>query len=204
MKKLPKVSEEHFLQKRLHILEAAKAVFCRKGFEPTTMQDVVEASGMSRGGVYRYFSSTEEMIRALLEKNNKEFIKYINELIDEHDKMWDALEDYLQNLESEASDPFSIVVYEYFVTGWRTEERRNYLARRYENGKAIFLRLFDEGVRRGEFSPKQPLEAINSFFINVNDGISMEATLLDEKTVRVAEQIKALKMYLKQALGLTK
>ena len=29
------------------------------------MQDAVDESGMSRGGVYSYFSSTEEMIQAI-------------------------------------------------------------------------------------------------------------------------------------------
>lgn len=199
---MPKVSEEHFIRRRAQILEAAKKVFSRKGYEPVTMQDIVEESGMSRGGVYQYFSSTEEMMRALMEENTSKFEEYVESLIKTNEKIWDALQSYLHEVESEAEDPFSMAAYEYFVTGWRTEERQNYMSRRYGNGQKIFLRLFEEGVRRGEFVPKQSLEAITRFFINVNDGIALEATLLNGKQIGVAEQIQSLKFYLKEVLGI--
>lgn len=199
---MPKVSEEHFVERKRQILRAAKTVFCRKGFEPATMQDVVDASGMSRGGVYQYFSSTEAMMQALLENNAVEFEEYIDSLIEKHENMWDVLQIYLQNLEREAFHPFSIVVYEYFVTGWRNEERKAYLSRRYKAGKNIFLRLFEEGVRRGQFRPEQPIESINQFVMNINDGIALEATLLNKETVGVSGQIAMLKTFLKSVLGL--
>lgn len=63
----PKVTKEHKDKRQAEILEAAKTVFKRKGFELTTMKDVVEESGFSRGGVYLYFSSTEEMFRRIIE-----------------------------------------------------------------------------------------------------------------------------------------
>ncbi|TGB00154.1 TetR/AcrR family transcriptional regulator [Sporolactobacillus shoreae] len=199
---MPKVSEEHFIRRRAQILEAAKKVFSRKGYEPVTMQDIVEESGMSRGGVYQYFSSTEEMMRALMEENTSKFEEYVESLIKTNEKIWDALQSYLHEVESEAEDPFSMAAYEYFVTGWRTEERQNYMSWRYGNGQKIFLRLFEEGVRRGEFVPRQSLEAITRFFINVNDGIALEATLLNGKQIGVAEQIQSLKFYLKEVLSI--
>lgn len=202
MKPLPKVSEQHIIQRKTDILKAAKAVFCRKGFEPATMQDVVEESGMSRGGVYQYFSSTEEMMRALLDDDARSFRAFIESLIQKHENIWAALQDYLQDLEDGAGDPFSRVVTEYFVTGWRAEERKAFLSQRYKAGKSIFLSLFQEGVRRGEFKPKQPIEAITQFLMNMNDGITFEAALLSDETVGVADQIIGLKMYLKHVLGI--
>lgn len=202
MSRLPKVSEEHVARRKAQILQAAKTVFCRKGFEPTTMQDVVEESGMSRGGVYQYFPSTEAMMQALLDQNSVEFKEYIDSLIRRHEKMWDILQIYFKNLEEENTQPFSIVIYEYFVTGWRNRQRKEYLRRRYLTGKKIFRRIFEEGVKRGEFKPVQPIDAINRFVMNVNDGIVLEATLLNKHTVGVSEQIRSLKMYLEKALGL--
>lgn len=199
---MPKVSIEHMIRRRQQILNAAKSVFCRKGFEPATMQDVVEETGMSRGGVYQYFSSTDEMMRALLEQNADEVSHHLDARLDDQAHIWDILQDYLSSLEEEANDPFSLVAYEYFVSGWRAKERTDYLRKRYEKGKVLFLHLFDEGIRRGEFKPRQPASAINQFFMNVNDGIALEAALLGKETVNVHGQVEALRVYLRYALGM--
>ncbi|WP_100487548.1 TetR family transcriptional regulator [Sporolactobacillus pectinivorans] len=198
---MPKVTKEHLLKRRMQILEAAKTVFCRKGFEPATMQDVVDASGMSRGGVYQYFSSTEEMMRALLAESDQTFEQFIDSLIKKHKRLWAVLEEYLEDLEGGAENSFTLVVLEYFVSGWRTEERKRYLRKRYEKANVIIIRIFEEGVKRGEFFPVQPIEAITQFVMNVNDGVLIESVLLNDQTVGVSNQISALKMYLKQALG---
>lgn len=199
---MPKVSREHFIKRKQQILSAAKTVFCRKGFEPATMQDVVEASGMSRGGVYQYFSSTEEMMRALLEQSTREFIRHLDTSLKSQAKIWDILQDYLSDLEKEASDTFSLVINEYLVTGWRASGRTDYLKKRYESGMVLFLRLFNEGIRRGEFKPVQPVSSIIQFFMNVNDGLALEAALLGSDVVNVHGQVDALRFYLREALGL--
>lgn len=41
-----------------NIAAASRKLFAKKGFSRVTMQDICDASGMSRGGVYRHFGST--------------------------------------------------------------------------------------------------------------------------------------------------
>ena len=53
-------------QKREHILKQAKEVFAKKGFRDVTMKDIVEACEISRGGLYLYFGSTEEIFKEIL------------------------------------------------------------------------------------------------------------------------------------------
>ncbi|MDO5713676.1 MAG: TetR/AcrR family transcriptional regulator [Tissierellia bacterium] len=56
-------AESRITQKRKReICMAAKDVFIRKGFKNATMEDVIEAVGMSKGGVYYYYKSTVEML----------------------------------------------------------------------------------------------------------------------------------------------
>ena len=49
-------------KRKLEILEAAKTCFLEKGFQNTTMEDVIEKVSLSKGGVYYYYGSTYEMI----------------------------------------------------------------------------------------------------------------------------------------------
>jgi len=54
-------------ERKWQIRYAAKNVFLRKGFHNTTMEDVISESGMSKGGVYRYYKSISEMLFDLME-----------------------------------------------------------------------------------------------------------------------------------------
>lgn len=62
-------------KRKLEILEAAKKCFLEKGFQNTTMEDVIEKVSLSKGGVYYHYGSTYEMIYDFM----KSGIKYRGE-----------------------------------------------------------------------------------------------------------------------------
>lgn len=66
--------------RKKEIREAAKLCFLNKGFQNTTMEDVITQIGMSRGGVYHHYSSTTEMLKDLMLDGNE----YRNTLINEY------------------------------------------------------------------------------------------------------------------------
>ena len=59
-------------QKREYILKKAREVFAKKGFRDVTMKDIVDACEISRGGLYLYFSSTEEIFLEVLSMEAQE------------------------------------------------------------------------------------------------------------------------------------
>lgn len=202
---MPKVNQEHIKKRRDEILEAARKVFERKGFEPTTMQDVVEESGMSRGGVYSYFSSTEEMIQALQVRNLQELPGIIEKLLAEKDTVWEAVEALVDGFrdEDDTEPGFGIVMFEYSVVSWRNEDRRQFVIENSQIALDGFSELFQKGVDRGEFRPVQPLEAIAVMFALITDGITLYSSINAEK-VYVKEQLEGLKMYLREVLQVQK
>jgi len=60
----PDVSAE----RRDQILDAAAAVFARMGVHNARMDDIVAEANLSKGGVYWYFKSKEELVAALVER----------------------------------------------------------------------------------------------------------------------------------------
>ena len=60
--------EEKSLLSRNKILEASGALFAEKGFDATTMQDIMAKSGLSKGAIYHHFKSKEEIMQALGDK----------------------------------------------------------------------------------------------------------------------------------------
>ena len=48
------------------ILEASQRLFLEKGYDNTTIQDIVnELDGLSKGAIYHHFKSKEEIMSAL-------------------------------------------------------------------------------------------------------------------------------------------
>ena len=65
---MPKISDATRLKRRNHILQSAVGCFAVNGFQATSMDDVVAATGMSASAVYRYFRSKDEIIDATTEE----------------------------------------------------------------------------------------------------------------------------------------
>ncbi|WP_329390819.1 TetR/AcrR family transcriptional regulator [Streptomyces sp. NBC_01716] len=63
---MARVSQQHLDARRRQILDAAARCFARNGFHATSMQDVLREADLSAGAVYRYFSSKEELIGAIV------------------------------------------------------------------------------------------------------------------------------------------
>ena len=85
--------------RKKEIREAAKECFLNKGFQLTTMEDVITEVGMSRGGVYHHYASTNEMLKDLMFDGNDYRNSLINEYLknnrgkDKYQQMGDILVD---------------------------------------------------------------------------------------------------------------
>ena len=55
-------------ERKNQILDAAMVVFARSGFHEARMDDIVQESGLSKGTLYWYFKSKEEIITAISER----------------------------------------------------------------------------------------------------------------------------------------
>jgi AcrR family transcriptional regulator len=63
---LPKISEAQRLKRRGVLLEAAVAVFSTRGFANATIDDIAAEAKVSKGYVYTYFSSKDDIFLAVV------------------------------------------------------------------------------------------------------------------------------------------
>lgn len=75
-------------QRRETIMRAALQVFSQKGYAAATMDDIAGAAGLSKAGVYFYFSSKDNLFSAALE--NPAGFAAVNPLLDEYLSAQDA------------------------------------------------------------------------------------------------------------------
>ena len=62
---MPRLTEQRRAPRREQLIAAAVRCVAREGFHKTTMAAVIAESGMSAGAVYGYFSSKNDIIRAI-------------------------------------------------------------------------------------------------------------------------------------------
>jgi AcrR family transcriptional regulator len=58
---MPKITEERRTERREHILAAARRCFAEHGYEGATVVRLEEATGLSRGAIFNYFASKEDL-----------------------------------------------------------------------------------------------------------------------------------------------
>ena len=63
---MPRVVPEYKERAKDRIVEAAREVFSKKGYHDATMDDVAEQLGVSKGALYQYFNSKEDLYRTIL------------------------------------------------------------------------------------------------------------------------------------------
>jgi AcrR family transcriptional regulator len=67
--------------RKQHVINKAHHLFIDKGFQATSIQDILEYSGISKGTFYNYFSSKSELLIAIFKSLNKEIDKDRNEVL---------------------------------------------------------------------------------------------------------------------------
>lgn len=185
----PKVTENYTNEKIQGILDAAKMVFIRKGFFDTTMQDIVNECDISRGGLYRYFSSTEEIFTNLLEVEAHHNENSFNDLMDMDTEAYDILKAFI---EGEGENILNIkqslipAAYEFFIKKKRDGKTMELLEKRHDIAVNIFNKIIEYGIHKDQISKDVDPDTISNCIVTFIEGliITAIATNIDENDLR--------------------
>ncbi|WP_053365229.1 TetR/AcrR family transcriptional regulator [Bacillus sp. FJAT-27245] len=67
--------------RKQHVITTAHQLFIEKGFQSTSIQDILDYSGISKGTFYNYFSSKNELLIELIKSINKQLEIDRNDLL---------------------------------------------------------------------------------------------------------------------------
>ena len=179
---------EKSLQKKQYILETAKKVFVEKGYKNVTMKDIVEACDISRGGLYLYFSSTEELLLAVLQQDAEEIDDVFTESIEE-DSAADILTLFLKEQKKELlrkRNNLTMAVYEYAFEN--REKKDQMLRRQFDAGVRVLEKLIESGIASGEFYCENPRGAANNIMY-VLEGMKINSQTMGITEAMVDEQL---------------
>jgi AcrR family transcriptional regulator len=72
-------------ERRTEILEAAQRLFMSRGYDATTVNDLISAVGISKGAFYHHFSSKDDVLRALVWNMAEQGLAAVSPLFERED-----------------------------------------------------------------------------------------------------------------------
>ncbi|MBP3824148.1 MULTISPECIES: TetR/AcrR family transcriptional regulator [unclassified Butyrivibrio] len=176
---------EKSVQKKKYILEKARTVFSEKGFKNVTMKDIVDACEISRGGLYLYFSSTEEIFLAVLADDSSEDDEEAVALALSGDaSAGDMLALFLKEQKKEIlrkKNNLTVATYEFFSLH-KAQSKDNPLKNQFDTAVRIVEKLIENGVDSGEFYCENPVGCARNLMYVV------EGLKIASKTIGVTEE----------------
>ena len=212
---MPKVSENHALLKQKEILEAAKRVCIRKPIFDVSMRDIVLETGMSQGGVYKYFSNIDEVFGALLneESLNGEVKEEVNAIFAGKDKPFQKLEkilmyigDYMQKSLLDRGPVYYSLMALYSRDPERYEKVQSIVKDisnlQYLHGK--FCTFLEEQINLETLTPAMPKEdiimLIETYMSGIVNQVSIDNRTKQELSSEIQKQLRILYLTLTRLL----
>ena len=171
--------------KRKYILGKAREVFAEKGFKNVTMKDIVDACDISRGGLYLYFSGTDELFLAVLADDIAEDDEEaVTAALSGNASAGDMLALFLKEQKKEIlrkKNNLIVATYEYFSVN-KVSAKDNPLKKQFDTAVKIVEKLIENGVESGEFYCENPLGCARNLMYVV------EGLKITSKTVGINEE----------------
>ena len=140
-------------ESKAHILATALAVFAEKGFAKASMNDIVRASGLSKGGVYWHFKSKDDLITAIFDQFFVEQLGLLDEVLVGEGTAVAKLTQLasftgtgVEALATQFPTPL-----EFYALAAREDGLRTLLKEQFANYQQKVTNLVEEGIANGEF-----------------------------------------------------
>lgn len=165
---------------RQDIRDRAYRLFAEKGFKEVTMKDICEGTGLSRGGLYRHYESTEQIFLEIVDAFSDRQKNEVFSRMENHVPAVVILEELLLKYEREMNDSensFSLAICEYYSDPAISKED-NAVKKQYEISKAAWTALINYGIGTKEFKPVNP-ESVFHILVFAYQGVRMYSRLME-------------------------
>ena len=166
----PDVSEE----RKNQIIAAATAVFMRLGFHDARMDDIVEEAGLSKGTLYWYFKSKDDIISAILENMVNREVAQLSDVLIGDLSAKEKLLVFTKNMIEDITrmKPLMPILFEFWALSTRQKSVQQTIRKFYLIYLDSITPIIQQGIDRGEF---QLVKAEN---VSIALGAIFEGTIL--------------------------
>jgi AcrR family transcriptional regulator len=173
IKQSPKMPAE---QRRQQLLQAARALFMRKGYRGTTPEEVARHAGLTKGALYFHFGSKEEILFELVKAMHQELIWAVNSVPEKKASPAQLLKALLDAKPEAGTADFGSYL-DFWVQASRIPKIRNFL----RNCVAEYSSVFAGRIDRRYAPSKRDRHDLAVMIIAMHDGLTVRKMLGDNE-----------------------
>jgi len=194
----PKVTDAYKEERRAKWFDHALRCFAEKGYAETTMDDIVAKAKSSKGALYNYFKSKEDLFLQLLDNRNERGLENTRTRFAQVDSAWEKLllllRSNLRYTEEAVYRDWGALQMEFLLYASRQPELQHLIDHQHEKFMSFYEQIMVEGVRNGEFRADLDPHLAASLFWKMMSGIGMQFSLVGlersyEETLAEAERM---------------
>jgi AcrR family transcriptional regulator len=201
---MPKVVPEYKEEAKSRILDAANKVFAEKGYHEATMDDIAKRLGVSKGAIYLYFSSKEDLFEAMCKTAPQAFKEILfSSFGDETNPIQSATQFFDKMLKLSASNPG--LSFEILAEASRNPSLKRILKQNHEEYERVLTSFLAEGRKRKIVGDNLDIRPLANALIALWNGLEtllVSGLPIDEARRAWLEALKAI--FMMQQGGLRK
>lgn len=174
--------------RRQQILEAARRCIARQGYHQTTMNDIASEAELSKGALYWYFKSKDDVLVALCKHSCNQHLEVLKQFTEQNKtirelalKTGDKILDLLIN-----ESDHRRVTFELWALADENRQIKKALGEELKIWQDTVSNLINSGIERGEINHNINLNELSIVLLALFDGIVVKYTFdntLDVKKI---------------------
>ncbi len=201
-KRLLKAQDEELIKGREKILLAARSCFARQGFAGTSIKDIQEESGFSRGNLYHHFKTKEEIVQTIITQNLGRYSERIETILKESNERDLSLSDVIQELASFAEEitkgPGKGMAFHAWSLAMVDAGVRKTMLVYFERIRNALEQKILILQKKGQIAKTKDVQNLSvTLFGLLIPGFTLQSVFMDEKSLNAAQYSESLNLLFK-------
>ncbi|HBE79260.1 MAG TPA: TetR/AcrR family transcriptional regulator [Firmicutes bacterium] len=176
-------------ERKAEIMDTAQELFHIKGYEATTISDILEKAGIARGTFYYYFKSKDEIMNAVIERGIAEQIQTLMPIVENNNL--NALEKLKQLIvENDRKNAENADMLAYLHQPENIVMHQKSLIQGVHQSAPLIAQIIRQGIEEGRFHTEYSLELAE--FILVGTSFLFDSSIFHWEREEYSARMKAL------------
>ncbi len=169
---MPRVVAGYKDQARAAIVKAAMKAFAEKGYHEATMDDVASVMGVSKGAIYPYFKSKQELFSEVYREGLVSFRNILQSSFTGGDVLASSRGYYSRIRKEQSLTP--ALKFELFSEASRNEKLRKIVSEGYQGAIEILRSFLEERKREGVIKEETDTYSLAALLVAVYEGLNVD------------------------------
>ena len=160
---------------RTSLLAAAAQLFCKRGLEGASIDEVAQAAGYTKGAFYANFKSKEELFLVMLDERFARELERLDRALagtqEPHEEARAAAADFIHFA---SDDDWPRLYFQFVAHAARNEDFRQELATRHQAMRQRMTEVFKRWKEGLGVAPALPVEQVTAMMFFMADGFLLD------------------------------